>query len=191
LTDASKRKDAAPERICDVAAEKISEIVFGVPAYHPLLKDADVRLKALKEALDRYSYRPATAAEIEALAGQMGHDPGFVPDIQPLGRAATADDVRKGKAIFHQDGKGKLADAKLPLEAVLKNAGDAPSDREPQHRGRPRKVGGVLIVQAEIGPDGKVKYGVIMSHELRTLAADDVKDVKPLPIYYTETFFAR
>ena len=191
LADASKRKDAAPERICDVAAEKISELVFGVPPYHPLFKDADARLKALREAMDRYSYRPATAAEVEALAGQMEHDPGFVPDIQPLGRPATADDVRAGKAIFHLDGKGKLADAKLPLEAVLKSAGEAPSDQESRHRGRPGKVGGVLIVQAEVDAAGKLKYGVIMSHELRTLAADDLKDVKPLPIYYTETFFAR
>lgn len=106
-------------------------------------------------------------------------------DIEPLGRPATADDVRKGKAIFELQGKGKLASAKLPLAGTLKGA------KEVIEEGRPKKTGGVLIVQAEAGPDGKVRYGVITAHSMRMVSADDVKDIRPVPVYYIETFFPR
>ena len=83
-----------------------------------------------------------------------------------MGRAATADDVKAGKAVFHLDGKGKAADLQLPAVAVLK--GDEKKERPPH----------VLIVQAEAGPDGAVTYGVITREGVRAMPASELSGVK-------------
>lgn len=186
LQDPSARKSMAPERICDLAAEHLSTLILGMPPYHALCKDADARLKALKEAVDHYAYRPATPGESDTILGRSDYQVYFVPDIEPLNHPATADHVRKGKAIFELHGNGKPANVKLPLAGVLKGG------KEVIERGQPpRKTGGLLIVQAETGPDGKVKYGVIMEHSISVVSAADVTDVKPVPVYYRLTFPAR
>lgn len=185
LQEPSARRNAAPERICDLAAEHISNLIFGMPPYHALCKDADARLKALKEAVDHYTYRSATPGESETVSGRSDYQAHFVPEIQLLGHPATAEDVRTGKAIFELHGKGKIASVKLPLAATLKGA------KQRIEHGEPRKTGGVIIVQAETGPDGTVKYGVITEREIRMVSADEVTDVKPVPVYFTLTFPAR
>jgi hypothetical protein len=86
--------------------------------------------------------------------------------VRPLGRAATADDVKAGKAVFHQGGKGKVADLKLPAVAVLKH--DENKERPPR----------LLIVQAEVGPDGKAIYGVITRADIRMVPADELTGIK-------------
>ena len=164
LADPKKRRDEAAERVCDQAAEKLSEIVVGMPAYHPLLSDADKRLEAIKAAFDRFAGRYKAAAwEIRQVLGASWWDQFFVPDIAPLGRTATADDVKMGKAIFQLGLKGKLADLKLP--AVGRLRGEAA-----------RRV---MIVQAEMGPGGEVTYGVISRDGVGTVAARELSDIVP------------
>jgi hypothetical protein len=167
LADPATRREQAEERACDAAALKLGDLVLGLPRYHPLQKDADQRLAALKTMLDRFagSYRRANWREVRRL--DLSHfAPTYVPDIRPLGRAATADDVKAGKAIFHLDGKGKPADLKLPAAAVLKGVA---KEKWPHH---------VLIVQAEVGPDGAVTCGIITHEEIRTVPMHQLVDVK-------------
>ena len=149
LADPATRRQQAAERKCDEVAVKIGELVFGRPVYSPLLKDADSRLAAMKKLLDRYQghFRRLTEAEAQALETRTLSTM-FVPGISPLDHAATADDVAKGRAVFHLDGQVKPAGMKLPAVAMLHQK----SSPEPLR---------VLVVQAEVGPDGETTYGII------------------------------
>ncbi|OWK40935.1 putative lipoprotein [Fimbriiglobus ruber] len=170
LTDPTRRRDKAAERTCDQAADKLGRAVVGLPKYHPLLKDADERLAALKTTFDRFAgkYRKPTEPERQLFGLDYFATP-FLPDICPLGRAATAEDVKTGRALFHLDGKGKPASLKLPAEGVLTR--DAKKDRPPR----------VLIVQAEIGADDRVTYGIISKDGVRSVPATEVTNVKHIP----------
>jgi hypothetical protein len=157
LSDPAGRRSEVAERAWDLAAERLGKLVMGLPAYHPLLKDADRRLALLKAMLDRpqgrfrrLSWREMKALELSSWEAR------FIPDIRPLGRPATADDVRAGKAVFYLDGKGKLTNQKLPAVAVLK----------PDKKGAP--LARLLIVQAEAGPDGETIYGGIGKEGMRS-----------------------
>lgn len=183
LRDPAVRKAKAAERRCDEAAANVSSLTAGVPAYHPLLKDADDRLPKLKAALDRFPrFRRATDAETAVLRPPADRPENFVfdytrqglfvPAVGLLDRPATADDVKAGRAVFHLDGKGKPTDLHLPAFAFLKK-GERPPER-------------VLIVQAEAGPDGAVTYGVVTRHDVRTLAAGEVENVKSIRAWVTE-----
>src|SRR5439155_25253015 len=135
---------------------KLDDIVVGLPPYHPLLNDADKRLEALKAAFDRFAGRYKLASwQLRQLMGKSSWDQFFVPDIASLGRAATADDVQAGKAIFHLGAKGKPAELKLPAVARLKG--------QPARR--------VLIVQAGVALGGGVTYGVIGRDGMRAVSA--------------------
>jgi hypothetical protein len=91
----------------------------------------------------------------------------FIPDIAPLGRAATEADVRTGRAVFELGGNGKFADQNLPAWLLLKSE----SKKEYPTFG--------LVVQAETGPDGKPVYGVIFRHEIRAVRSDEVERIDP------------
>jgi hypothetical protein len=75
--------------------------------------------------------------------------------------------VCAGRAIFHLDGKGKLADLKLPAVGTLKDSDKKESEKR------------VLIVQAEVGPDGEVVCGVIGKNEIRTARGKELSAVAP------------
>lgn len=167
LADPAARREQAAEQACDAAAEKLGEMVVGLPRYHPLFKDADQRLAAFKTAFDRFAgkYRRTNWRESRTL-GLSSFSPGYIPDLRPLGRAATAEDVKAGKAVFHLDGKGKLAELTLPAVGILKREGQ--KERAP----------GVLIVQAEVGADGQATYGVIQKGEIRAVPGSEVTGIK-------------
>ncbi len=169
LADPAARRQQAVERKCDQVAVKLGDLVVGVAPYSPLLKDADARLAAMKRLLDRYRghFRLLTATEAESLGLTLWH-PMFVPDVAPLGRPATAADVEKGRAIFHLDGKGKLARVTLPAVATLR-------ERKPSEQ--PLRV---LVVQAEVGQDGKTMYGIIGGGEIRAARAEELTGIKPI-----------
>ena len=181
LHDPALRKPEAVERKCDEAAVSISFLAAGVPAYHPLLKDADERLPKLKAALDRFpQFRRASDYETAIVQPYSGTDPEksfyfdytrqmlFVPAVGLLDRPATQDDVKAGRAIFHLDGKGKLHDVHLPAYGILKK------DKKSKQRDR------VLIVQAEVGPDGVITYGIISRHDVRVVSAKEVEKIKSI-----------
>jgi hypothetical protein len=167
LADPDQRLDTAEERTCDAAAQKLSELVVGLPNYHALQKYREESLAELKITFDRLSgkFRIATRREKETLGITPWHST-FIPDIRLLNRAATADDVKTGKAIFHLDGKGKLADLSLPAVAIRK------ADEQEKHPPR------LLIVQAEVGADGEIIYGVIGRHEIRQISARELTGIK-------------
>ena len=202
LRDPSARRDRAEARTCDEAAARISALILGAPYSHPLLKDSEQRLNALKQFLDAHlsRLRPATYAEVNAI-GASGWDVHYILDVRRPIHGATARDVAEGRALFHFDGNGTPLDLKLPASATLKR--DLPPGREPTeadvragraaHRWQqsenkdedPRDVikwvvPYVLVVQAERSADGKIKYGVILEHEMRTVAADELTEIAPL-----------
>ena len=80
LADPAARHNEAVERTCDVAAEKLNGLVVGLPLYHPLFKDADKRLAALKAGLDRFG--ATIAGRPGAKAGHSTYRPGL-PFICP------------------------------------------------------------------------------------------------------------
>jgi hypothetical protein len=167
LENPTARRKEATARACDEALDKLGQLVVGLPPYHPLLKDADKRLGLAKAAFDRFTgnYRRATRREIEIL--DLSHwTPAYVPDIRPLGRAAAKGEVLAGKAVFHLGGKGKVADLELPAAAVWKR--DAAENRPSR----------VIIVQAEIGPDGEVTCGVIARQQIQAVSARELLSVK-------------
>ena len=150
-----------------MAAEKLGRLVLGLPPYHPLFKDADKSLAAYKATLERFGghYRRASGQESWFL--DLDHwSPTYLPDLRPLGRAATADDVKSGREVFTLDGKGKPAELKLPAVAVLK--------RDEKKKRPPR----VLIVQAEVGLGGEVTYGIITREDIRAAPANELTGIK-------------
>ena len=183
LTDAGKRKAKARERRADAAAMKLGDLVFGLPRYHPLLKDAEDRLATARKLLDRHRFILMTEQEGSALDFGLFDDTYFRPDLGLLGRPATSEDVRKGKAIFHQNGRGKLAEIKLPATGILKR--DWPDWPKKGEGGEGLFADAdtywrVLILQAERRPDGKLLLGIVGRHEIRAIPAAQVCDIKPV-----------
>jgi hypothetical protein len=166
--EADALRKEVDQRACDDAVEKASELLVGAPHFHPLRKDADARRAALGAFIDRYgrSLRPVLPIETARLGVRSAY-PRFIPDIRPLGRPATAADVAAGRAVFHLGGKGKVAGVALPAWVVLTADADDPHP--------PRG----LAVQAEVGPDGAVTYGVIFRADVRVVPAAEVGRVEP------------
>ena len=156
-------------RAADDAADRLAEVVVGLPEHHPLRRDADRVLADTRARLVRYArrFRRVTYDEQRRWDLWRPSDSVFVPDIRPLGRPATAADVATGRAVFELNGAGKVTDAKLPAWVVLK------ADAK-----RPDALPG-LVVQAEVGPAGKVVYGVIFRHAIRAVPADEVERLEP------------
>lgn len=167
LQDCDARNSEAPERVCDAAACKMTELIVGLPGYHPLLKDADRRLDALKAAYDRFPGTFRIADEKMArLFVDWSYDSRFIPAIGPLNHVATAEDVRKGRAIFHLKGKRKLVLDPLPMRALLASK-DCPAHP-------------VLVVQAEADDKGNIYYGVIGVHQIAKVRENEITQLRPL-----------
>jgi hypothetical protein len=153
LSDPAGRLKTVRERHCDQAAGVLSGQIAGVREFHPLLRDADWRIGEIRAFLSRYEGRIRRTTEEEVTAFGTWAPP-MIPDIRPLGRAATAADVKAGRAVFHLSGKGKVA--KTPTPAAVEVKGE---------RG--------LVVQAEADAKGRVHYGVIFRHSIRSVEAKD------------------
>jgi hypothetical protein len=178
------------QRVADHAAERLSMIAVGLPAYHPLCRDADRVLAETKAILDRHArgFRPMVPAEIDRF-GEVSGDSGLIFDIRPLGRPATPQDVRIGRAVFHLDGQGKAVSTTLPAWLVLKSDAHKVTAVEESvspelalalalYRRAAQAPAG-LVVQAEVGPDGKLVYGAIFRHGIRAVRADEVERIEP------------
>jgi hypothetical protein len=167
LARPERRSARAAGRHYDAAARRVGDLVFGLGAWHPLLRDADSRLAAMREVLDRYPMRALGDAERRAL-GIVAPHAVFAADIRPLKRPATAEDVRAGRAVFHLGDDAKLAPGwKLPAVATW---------RPPA--GLARRV---LVVQAEIGPSRSVRCGIIAPDQIVAVSTAELTDVRPLP----------
>jgi hypothetical protein len=169
LADAAIRNEVASQQYCDAAAEKLNELVWGLPRSHVLFKNQEERIDAMKLVLGRFGhrYRKLTWPESSAL-GVHGLDRPFVPDIKPLDHAATAEDLEQGKAVFELGGGGKLATQGLPAIGELKSDDKS---KEPVF---------ALIVQAEVDSAGEPVYGAILPHGIRRLCSAELASMKTL-----------
>jgi hypothetical protein len=148
------------ERVCDAAAMQLTELIFGLDSYHPLLEESDKRFGEIKAFLDRFKgrFQRATGTEEDLLDIHPNYIT-YIPNIRRLKRPATEEDVKAGRAVFHFGGKSKPAPPLFPASGALE-------DRR------------ALIVQAEIGPDGSVTYGVISHNGLRKIPSAKVSDIR-------------
>lgn len=184
----------AEECVCDVAAQRLSDILAGAPDHHPLRKDAGQSIATLKALLDRHRgrFRSLTGAELAQL-GFRQWEPAYAPDIAPLGRPANAADVAAGRAVFHLHGRGKPIAGPLPTWLTLKaDVGKVDASRRvfPAFSWSEVPRSSVsrlsldqgaltgLVVQAETDADGKIVYGVIFRNSIRTIRADEVEKVE-------------
>ncbi|MCA9037049.1 MAG: hypothetical protein KDA91_18060, partial [Planctomycetaceae bacterium] len=55
IADPASRRQQAELRHCDIAGEKLSALVIGLPEFHPLMKDVDQRLDSMRKLLDTKS----------------------------------------------------------------------------------------------------------------------------------------
>lgn len=162
---------SASERRCDVAAERLAGVLIGLPPYHPLLKDRDARLARIRADCARFVRGARLATPQELAAVGLRPDPWgparFIPGVAPLGRPATAEDVRTGRAVFHLAGQGRVAEVDLPAlgRLRLEEGGEAP----------------VLVVQAEELPSGERRYGVIGAEAIREVGAEQLVEIALLP----------
>lgn len=165
--DPEKWHEHVEHRVGDTVAARLGELVIGLPEYHPLRKDADRVRDETRALLIKYArgFRALTWSESHQWGAWRGGDAVYVPDIKPLGRPATAADVAAGRAVFELKGTGKVVAGKLPEWVAPKGTVRPP--------GR--------VVQAEVGPDGKVVYGVIYRHAIQAVRADEVEPVAERP----------
>lgn len=155
-------KAEASERTCDTVAERASELVLGIPPYHPLLADADARLTTIRRWVDLCRNDP--------VAIESWRRPVYAPRFPRLDRAATADDVLAGRAIYHQGGAGRPAPAEVVVPALaVRRTG-----------GANRESG--MLVQPELGPDGALYYGMIGGGSVERVRADQLEGVEPVPV---------
>jgi hypothetical protein len=152
----------AEERVCDRLALKLSRAIAGAPEFHVLRSDSEAQFTAVAEFVGRYGRRFRVLGYRES--DWMRARPErlcCVPDVRPLNRAATVADIGSGDAVFHLNGKGEPAVAELPVWVLLKD----------------NTIG--LAVQAEVGPEGTMVYGVIFRRGMGAVPAEEVERVLP------------
>jgi hypothetical protein len=163
--DATMRKSGrrTQEQVRDVAAWKLWELVFGIESYDPLVGDSNKSLGEIKSVLDRFKGRLQRASRAEEdLLDIPSIYITYIPDIPPLDRPATPEDVKAGRAVFHLGGKGKRAAQQFPASGALE-------DRR------------AMIVQAETSPDGTLTYGVVSHSGLRAVPAAKLSNIRTVP----------
>jgi hypothetical protein len=160
----------AQEHWCDIAAQKLSSVVVGLPEHHAFLKDATGNLTVYRKRFDQFKGRLRKAGPLERSFFDADCEGSLllIPEFPALGRPATADDVETGRAVFHLDGKGKLTGQHLPLLGELKPKDKAKAGKR------------ALIVQAEASADGAITYGVIARYAIRAMPASALVRVAPL-----------
>jgi hypothetical protein len=157
------RRARVAERVCDRLALRLSRVIAGAPEFHPLRTDSEAQFSAVAEFVSRYGRRFRVLGHREADWLRSRNDRiCCAPDIRPLNRAATVADIGSGDAVFHLNGKGEPAVTELPVWVMLKDG----------------TVG--LAVQAEIGPDGTMVYGVIFRRGMDMVPAEDVERAIPM-----------
>jgi hypothetical protein len=166
LQDPEKRIDATNARVCDEAAEKLAGLLCYAPRFHPLLKDADVRLAGLKREYDRFNgnFRQVTNFERHLMKLDVW-SLSYIPNIK-LTQPATAADVATGKAIFQQQGRGQSA--KLELPAAAKLVKEVDNNDAPYF----------LILQAELDETGNTVLGVLSATECQRRPASDFGSIQ-------------
>jgi hypothetical protein len=161
LADPAVRRDEAPLHVCDLAAWRLAGLVVHSPPYHPLYRDAERRLNQVRKAVGQF---PCLYRRITDSWGALRETGVFanvyILAITPLARAATALDVRQGRALFHWNGRGRVIPLPPDPVGLLREPGKKPLR--------------VRILQAELAPDGRVLLGVVGRRTLATVPAQRV-----------------
>ncbi|MCP4442490.1 MAG: hypothetical protein GY810_26590 [Aureispira sp.] len=156
-------------RNCDMAASKLYQLIFGIPACHVHLKDKDERIARQKAFLDRFkTFRRLTSKEYNTV-NELYAGVRYLPVIPTLNRPATAEDVKGGKALFELKGKGSLADIQLPATAIQK-----------KDKGMEKPLR-IYILQAEKNHKGKLVYGTLTEDGPKIFKEGDLINIKHLP----------
>lgn len=167
LKNDTLRTDTVAERHCDIVAEELAFYTFGIPWYSIMLSDRDESIQKQKDFYNRFKMRKITEAEFEALEGDLPYfRPFFIPDIQPLGRVATAKDVTDNKAVFHLDGKGTKANVNLPQ--IVAYTGEVSGLLNNK----------VIVIQAEVDENGNTIYGILSGDGLKRVTANELIGIK-------------
>jgi disulfide oxidoreductase YuzD len=148
------------EKTRDQAGQKLLKLVIGL--------SPNASREEMKTMLDRFQGKFRRSTKVVWQAEDAWGNPRFEPDIVPLDRPATVEDVKAGRAVFHLSGKGKRTDLALPAFGIPNT-----------DSGRVNPLP-ILIVQAKTGPEGSVIYGILSRHAIRSAPATDFNRVTPL-----------
>lgn len=156
-------RDRVDERTCDRAAARLSQMVVGLPTYHPLMRDAEQRLSRLTETMDRWSASARALTPSERKALQLdSYQPRFILAPAPLDRAAGPADVAAGRAVFALGSSARRGALALPASATWTIPGQSPVP--------------VLIVQAEEDDSG-IRYGVVSRERIVAVPGAEVAGI--------------
>ena len=136
-------------RHCDMVANKLYQLIFGIPACHAHLGDKDERIARQKQFMQRFTeFRQVTSSEYnkvnELYAGLR-----YIPVLSVLDHPATQEEVDNGKALFYIENSVAIADIKLPFVAIRK------VDEKEE---KPMRI---YVWQAEVDKKGAIHYGAL------------------------------
>jgi hypothetical protein len=155
-------------RVCDMAAHRLYQLIFGIPACHGLMQDKDERIRRQKEFLTRFrDLRPVTHEEYDQV-DDLSAGTRYIPALVPLDHLATQAEVDAGKALFTQNGEGRMAAIELPVLATLK---------EEKGMEDPMRV---YIWQAELDAKGKLIYGALTEEGPKVYHEGELVQLAPL-----------
>lgn len=165
IKERAMRLDSVESRVCDDTMLHLSRMIIGMPEYHPLRKDAQALFDRNMEWLNTHVLRRKNLYEAY-LMGSNSSDQTLIPDLKPLRKPATLEDVHEGRAAFSLTEPSELLDLKLPAWVVLKKDVQGTYIRR---RG--------LIVQAETA-SGKKHYGVLFNDGIREVKDEEIEKIE-------------
>jgi hypothetical protein len=182
LPDGINPADCMPStqvRRCDAVATLIAKLLMGVPIYHPLLKDRDLRRARMRSFIAEYGshLRSLAVPEVRALAlDRFNANFAYLPSPP---HAATIGDVAARRAIFALGPGARSWTLQLPAVATYLIPGKVMKDTAPQSEK-------VLVVQAEQDAGGAFHYGIVcregaLEVDGSQLAGIQTIDEKPTP----------
>jgi len=155
-------------RICDLAAIKLYQLIWGIPISHPHLKDKDERIARQQAFLKRFKkLRRISTYEYNHI-NDLSLGARYIPDLKPLERPATPQDVEEGKAIFSLS-NSRIKEMSLPAWGIVKAH---------QAYKKPMKA---IIVQAEVAADGTLYYGAFTEDGPKKYRAEELIEIQPIP----------
>ena len=150
-------------RVCDLAAERLSDILANSPLYSPLLLEKEKSLAAFREKTAAHPIREIPHEYVVHLSGE--DERMFCLSLPVvMNRLATQQDVDAGRAIFCLPKGAKKVALKLPSYGY-----EIPKEEDSMDMKTP-----IVILQAEKSADGKVYYGCLTSWGTKKFAVEDV-----------------
>ncbi len=161
-------------RECDAVAKLLSSMLRGVPAYHPLLKDRDLRILRLKDFIKMHgSDLQRLAPPVIQALGLEPFNPYYSYYPQVTDHVSTIADVAAHRAIFALGAGARRADLQLPAVAMYLIPGKTIKGKAPDTEK-------VLVVQAELDSAGKAHYGIIAREGVLEVDDEQLIGIHPI-----------